>query len=267
MKSSTLEMKAPIKCFMRSVSQSFSRSLQMAPAAIDVQRAAQQHKDLVSLLASLVDEIQLIEVSEEHPDGCFVEDTALLIGDLAVMTRPGAQTRRGEVGQVEAVLAESMQVAHLEAGSLDGGDVMRCGNTFFVGQSSRTNEAGLDSLRAICTPLGMSCVGVCVSGGLHLKSVCTMVDEATMVALMPFIDKGFFEEHGIRVLEVQEPEGANVLPVGEVVLVSAAAPKTQALLEREGFKTRGVDVSELHKADGALTCLSLRRAHAGAWCA
>ena len=251
---------------MRRVPDSFANCLRMDDVEIDANRAQSQHRELVATLEHLVDEVVFIEPTVQHPDGCFVEDTAILLGDLAVMTRPGAESRRGEVSEVESVLKQFMEVVHLKEGTLDGGDVMRVGSTLFVGKSTRTDVAGVNALREICTPLGIQCEEVPVKSGLHLKSACTVVDEKTLVVLPTVLDSAFFEALGLKVIEVSEPFGANVLPIGRKVLVSASAPLTEAKLQAEGYETLTIDVSELHKADGALTCLSLRWAQSEAWC-
>jgi dimethylargininase len=124
----------------------------------------------------------------------------------------------------------------------------------------------MNALRGVCEPLGIRCEEVPVKSGLHLKSACTVVDAETLVVLPSVLDTAFFEGLGMRVIEVSEPFGANVLPMGETILVSSLAPITEARLKAEGYETVTVDVSELHKADGALTCLSLRWASSDAWC-
>jgi dimethylargininase len=145
--------------------------------------------------------------------------------------------------------------------------VLRVGDTLLVGLSSRTDLEGAAALRRAAEPLGLDVVTVVMEGGLHLKSNVTLVapDLAVMLAGTPRV-RAPLEARGVRVLEVDEPAGANVLAVGRVVVASSAAPRTAARLARER-DVRIVDVSELHKGDGALTCLSLRVPPPGAWCA
>ncbi len=263
---SQLSIGAPRACFVRSVPFSFEGCLRSEQTTIDVAKAQKEHAELMKKVGRLVDEIIFVPISEEHPDGCFVEDVAIVLDDLAIMTRPGALSRRGEVLEVESVLKKFMKVTHLEAGTLDGGDVMRVANTLFVGRSTRTDSAGVDSLRRICRPLGIDCIEVPVSAELHLKSLCTVVGDNTIVVGPSLLERTIFEERGIRMIEVPERFGANVLPLGTTTLVSSSAPITAEILEAKGFNILRVNVSELHKADGALTCLSLRWPHCGFWC-
>jgi dimethylargininase len=145
---------------------------------------------------------------------------------------------------------------------------MRVGDLLLVGLSERTNEAGVAALARAAEGVGFSVVGLPLGEGLHLKSVITLVAPDCVVALEGAPGRDVLSKRGVRWIEVDEPAGGNVLALGRVVLVSAAAPRTRALLEGEpGIEARTIDVSELHKGDGALTCLSLRIPPAGGWCA
>jgi dimethylargininase len=186
-----------------------------------------------------------------------------------MVTRPGAPSRRGEVRPVAAAL-RPMFIERTErvAATIDGGDVLRDGEDLFVGLSERTNADGAVALAAVAARIGVRVVPVQVAAGLHLKSAVTLVAPGRLVALRGALDLGPFKARGARLIEVDEPAGGNVLALGRTVLVSAAAPATLDRLRAEpDVEPVAVDVSELHKGDGALTCLSLRTPPPGAWCA
>jgi dimethylargininase len=142
---------------------------------------------------------------------------------------------------------------------------MRAGSRIFAGTSTRTNRPGIDALSLTARQSGLEVVEVEVAGGLHLKSACTVLDSRTLVYYPGSFDVRPFELLGFEFIEAQEPEGANLLSFGSDVVVSKAAPETAALLERRGHRAHSVDVGEFHKGDGALTCLSIRRAPFGSW--
>lgn len=191
-------------------------------------------------------------------DSVFTEDQAVVLGDVAVLGRSGAASRRGELAGVRAaLLEEGFVLEEIEApGTLDGGDVLVVGDTVYVGSSSRTNASGIRQLRRIAGSLGYRVTAVPVDGALHLKTIATALPDGTVLAwLQALPEPGLFE----RVLGVPEPLGASVLPLdGETVLVSEAAPRTAELVERLGYRVVRLDISEFEKLEGGVTCLSLR---------
>jgi dimethylargininase len=252
-------MQRPVHAWVRSPAESYRDCLREdAGAAIDVERARAQHAGYVAALAATGVVVEALAPDEASPDGCFVEDTAVLWDGGGVLTSMRAPSRRGEGASVSAAIAG---LAPME-GHLDGGDVLRAGARFFVGRSSRTTDAGIAALGRAS---GLEVVPVDVRAGLHLKSAITLLDARTAIVHGDAVDRAPFA--GLELVETDEPYGANVLALGRTVLVSAAAPRTAALVRARGLHTVVLDVSELHKGDGALTCLSLRRPPPGGWCA
>lgn len=266
---------APARALVRAVPESYARCLRRERVEVDPARARAQVEEYARVLASCGVVVDRLPTDEACPDACFVEDAAVVLdASLALLTRPGAPSRRPEVPPVAAALrglvTRQVGMDDDPSATLDGGDVLRLGDTFLVGLSERTNQAGVDALARAARPLGLTVQAVPVGDGLHLKSVMTLVAPGCAVLL-----EGAPGHDALRALDVRcllvdedEPSGANVLALGTVVLVSSAAPRTAARLAREpGLEVRMIDVSELHKGDGALTCLSLRVPPPGAWCA
>lgn len=239
-------------------------------ARIDVAAARAQHAGYLAALGELGVAVEVLAADEACPDSCFVEDTAVVLGAHALATRPGAPSRRAEVAAVAGALAQHRVVHAMEApATLDGGDVLRAGDHLFVGISTRTNREGVEALARVAALEHLTVVPIEVRGGLHLKSACTLAGPALVVYDATVIDAAAlstFRAAGLEGLEADEAVGANVLVLGGAVLVSTAAPRTAARLAARGLDVRTVDVGELHKGDGALTCLSLRIAGAGSWC-
>ncbi len=245
---------------LRGVSSSIARCeltyLQREP--IDLGRAVAQHAAYATLLRDLG--LEVIEISADRtlPDCCFVEDVAVVLDGLAVLTRPGAESRRGEVPAVEEVLARFRPLARIEApATLEGGDVLAVGRTLFVGRSPRTNAAGVDQLRALAEPLGYRVVAVPVTGCLHLKSAITALDDEHLLAQTLWIDPAPLRGLEIVPVAPEEPGAANVLRVGGTVLAHPGFPRTLERLAARGYDVRPLDVSEFLKAEAALTCKSL----------
>ena len=238
-------------------------------AAIDVPRARAQHEAYVAVLRAVVARVDVLPTDERCPDACFIEDTAVVTGAHALATRPGAPSRRAEVEPVAEALARDRVVHRMEApATLDGGDVLRIGARLFVGLSSRTNREGLATLARVASLDGLEVIPVAVRGGLHLKSACSLASESLLLhdpRVMGAAELEPFRVTGVEHLVAVEPAGANVLALGSAVLVSAAAPRTAEALRKRGIDVRVVDVGEIHKGDGALTCLSLRVPPARGW--
>jgi dimethylargininase len=196
------------------------------------------------------------------------EDTAVVTGAHAVLTTPGAPSRRAETREVLPALARHCHVHEMQGDArLDGGDVLRVDDLLFIGLSRRTNQAGAEFLSRVAAKDGLRTTTVPLASGLHLKSVCSVVDASTIVCA-PSLDAHIAD--GLRssacaLVQVPEEPGANVLGLADAVVVSAAAPLTAALLRSCGKRVIELEVSEIHKADGALTCLSVRIPRAGCW--
>jgi dimethylargininase len=225
---------------------------------IDIERAIAQHAAYCEVLRRAGVDVRVVEPAPGHADGVFVEDVALVLDELAIITRPGARSRRGEVAGVASALAEFRPLAFVrEPGTLDGGDVMRAGRALFVGATARSNAEGFHELEAIVSRFGYAAARVSVSGCLHLKTAVTAIDETTLVINTRAVSAGIFA--GCRLIETpaDEPSGADILHVNGTVLVAASAPRTRELIEKAGYRTAAVDISEFEKAEAGVTCLSL----------
>lgn len=230
----------------------------VARTAIDVARADAQHRAYQRTLAALGCRVLTLEAEPSMPDAVFVEDVAIVLDEVAVMTRPGAASRRGEGATVAELLARYRPLRHLEApGTLDGGDVLRVGRTLYVGESSRSNADGMRQLQELVDDFGYRVQPVPIRGCLHLKSAVTAPDDDTLLLQPEWIDAASFP--GFRIIEVDpgEAHAANVLLIGDGVVMPECFPRTAQRLREAGIDVTTVDVSELQKAEGATTCCSL----------
>jgi dimethylargininase len=231
----------------------------VAPSAIDVDLAIAQHHAYERTLESLGCRVIALPALEEQPDAVFVEDVALVLDEVAVMTRPGAESRRAEGASIATVLADFRSLLRIEApATLDGGDVLRIGRAIFVGQSARSNAAGIAQLRELLAPHGYTVQGVATHDCLHLKSAVTQVAPDTLLVQPAWIDAGIFASHRLIEVDPGEEHAANALRIGDSAVIHPDCfPRTQQRLRDAGIKVIGVDVSELQKAEGAVTCCSL----------
>ncbi|MEA2009580.1 MAG: dimethylargininase [Actinomycetota bacterium] len=224
---------------------------------IDVERALVQHNDYLEVLRSLGAEVTELPRLPNHPDAVFVEDTALVLPEVAVLLRPGAESRRGEVPSMSTALADYRELRHMEApATLDGGDVIVFGKRVLVGQTTRSNPAGIATLADLLSPFGYTVETVPVRGVLHLKSAATVVDDEILIVFSPSVDLTYL---GVKLLEAHpdEPQGANVVRVGDKLLVDASAPRTVELLAAHVDAIVQVHVDEFAKAEGAISCKSV----------
>lgn len=218
---------------------------------IDVDRAREQHRQYRAALTSLGCEVLELPADDALPDCVFVEDAAIVLDDLAIITRPGAESRRGETRAVADALAPFRRLAHIEApATIDGGDVLRLGNTLFVGRSARTNDAAIAQLRAF----GCEVVPVDVHGCLHLKSAVTQIADDALLVNRAWIDVAPFAGWTLIDVDPDEPFAANALRIGESVIYPAAFPRTRARIPGNVVP---VDASELAKGEGGVTCCSV----------
>jgi dimethylargininase len=185
----------------------------------------------------------------------FVEDAAVVVDEIAVVARPGAESRRGEVATVEDALRALRPLARVEApGTLDGGDVLRVGRRIWVGRSSRTNAAGARRLREILSPLGYEVRETAFTGCLHLKTAVTAAADDLVVVNPAWVDPSLLAPLRNVAVHPEEPFAANVLRLGDSVLVPTNAPRTAERLRAAGIRVAPLDMSELAKAEGGLTC-------------
>jgi dimethylargininase len=225
---------------------------------IDIARAREQHAVYRECLRELGAHVIALPAEDEYPDAVFVEDPAIVLDEIAVIARSGAESRRGEAQSLARELAKHRPLYRLEApATLDGGDVMRAGRTLFVGLSARTNTAGIGQLASAVDPYGYRVRPVAVKGCLHLKSAASWLGDDVVLVHRPWINTDALE--GMRLIDAPpgEEHGANVLLVHNMVIAANGFPETVARLEGIGRKVRVVDNSELRKAEGALTCCSL----------
>jgi dimethylargininase len=250
---------------MIAVTRAVSRSLAacelsfVSRSVIDIDLATTQHHAYQEALQSLGCRVLALPAQEAMPDAVFVEDVALVLDEVAVMTRPGAESRRAEGASIATVLADFRPLLRIEApGTLDGGDVLRIGRAIFVGQSARSNAAGIAQLRELLAPHGYTVQGVATRDCLHLKSAVTQVAPDTLLIQPAWVDAGIFASYRLIEVDPGEEHAANALRIGEdAVIHPDCFPRTQQRLRDAGIAVTGVDVSELQKAEGAVTCCSL----------
>jgi dimethylargininase len=227
---------------------------------IDLELARRQHEAYAQALAVRGCELLRMRPLDEFADSVFVEDTALVFDELAVLTRPGAPSRRGEVESIGAVLCRYRPLARIEAeGTIDGGDVLRIGRKVFVGRSARSNDEGIRQLAAILQPHDYSVLAVSTRECLHLKSAVTQVAPDTILVQPRWLDESGSPFSGYQRIEVDpaEEHAANAVLLNAGIVYPDCFPRTRARLEQAGIEVTAVDVSELQKAEGAVTCCSL----------
>jgi dimethylargininase len=225
---------------------------------IDYQAAVAQHAAYLGSLRRAGVEVIELTANSDYPDGCFVEDTAVVVDELAVMARMGVESRRGEVSEIERVLSNCRSIARIEApATLEGGDIVVAGRKVFAGLSPRTSRAGVSALATLLKPHGYQVVGVPINDCLHLKSACTLLGGDTMIANPQWFDLSEFGGFNIINVVEDEPWAANALRVGDVVFVGAEFPRTAQKIRNAGFAVETIEISEFLKAEAGLTCSSI----------
>lgn len=246
----------PLRALVRPPAHSYVRCLRSDTSReIDLARARAQHRGYCRALRACGATLVRLPPDPVHPDACFVEDAAVVIGGDAIITRPGAESRRGETPSVERVLARTHRIHHIERGFIDGGDVLVAGNAAFVGLSARTDRHGAAELRGILKPMGVRVRTVPVNRLLHLKSGATPIGDDTILQLAGAFPAGTFR--GFRVVESDDLLGGNALAIDRHMIVSTAAPRTADRLVALGFDVHLVDLGEFHAGDSGVTCLSV----------
>lgn len=225
---------------------------------IDLALAARQWDGYVQALVDNGWTIVEVPPADDCPDAVFVEDTMVVHRGLAVISRPGADSRKPETHEAEkTVEALGLSVNRIRPpGTLDGGDVLKVGDTVYVGRGGRTNAAGIAQLRELLAPLGATVVAVPVTRVLHLKSAVTALPDGTVIGYPPLVDNPAIYE---RFLPVPEESGAHIVDLGGGrVLMAADCPRTAELVADLGYEPVITDISEFQKLEGCVTCLSVR---------
>jgi dimethylargininase len=223
--------------------------------AIDVAKAIGQHSAYEQALADAGFEIIFLPGLPDDPDAVFVEDTAILLGEHAVITRPGIASRANETDSTAECLSHHFHIHRIQSGHVDGGDVLRIGRRLYAGVSSRTDRAGIEALAAIAGPLGYEVIPAQTGACLHLKTGATYAGDGVLLYDSATIDPAQFT--GVEPLAVGEPAAANCVRAGNRIILPAGNPRTAAMLRDRGFIVVEVDVSELQKAEAGVTCMSL----------
>ena len=224
---------------------------------IDRDRANRQHDQYEALLAELGATVVSLPAESDYPDSVFVEDPAVVVDEVAIMTRMGAGSRRGESASLAKALERYRPLRWMtEPATLEGGDVMRIGHTLYVGVSHRTNRAGIEQLTDELKALSYTVVPVAVRGALHLKTACCYLGDGAILANREWLDVEQLSEFRIVDVAPGEERGANVLALGGSIIIPECFPRTAAILAELGLKVRTLDISELMKAEAGVTCSS-----------
>ncbi len=225
---------------------------------IDFARAEEQHGEYQKLIARLGARVISLPPEPQLPDAIFVEDTALVLDEVAVLLPMGAASRRAERPSIERALMPFRPIERIDLpATIEGGDVMRIGRALFAGRSSRTNQDGIRKLAALVSRHGYEVKAVPVKGCLHLKSACTYLGRNTILGNRSWIGAEMFADFEWLEVPAGEPAAGNTLTIGKKVILPASFPRTRELLEQHGFPVVTLDISELQKAESGLTCSSL----------
>jgi dimethylargininase len=226
--------------------------------AVDYALALRQHAEYRDALRSCGAEVITLDVNRAMADCVFVEDTAIVLDEVAVMMSMGAESRRSEPAGIEPTLRRYRPIERVRLpATIDGGDVVRLGRTLFVGASPRTNADGIDALRDVVDRYGYAVIGVPVMKCLHLKTACSALPDGRLLVNREWIDVSPLPPSALVDVPEAEPWAGDVLVIGERIIASNAFPETATLLERLGFGVVSVAVSEFAKVEGGVTCLSL----------
>ncbi len=225
---------------------------------IDIELARRQHEAYEECLVELGCELCRLPIEPELPDSVFVEDAAVVLDELAVITRPGALSRRGETASVASELSRWRSLDHIEdPGTLDGGDVLLLGKQLFVGLSTRSNAAGIEQLARLLACYGYTVTPVPLQGCLHLKTAVTQVGPHTLLLNPSRLEASIFGSFEHVEVDPHEPDAANALWLGGMVIYPAETGATARRLEKAGIRVRRVEISELARAEAGVTCCSL----------
>ena len=225
---------------------------------IHLPTAVEQHRAYCDALRAAGLSIEVLPPDPHLADSVFVEDTAVILEEVAIIARPASEVRRREVAAVARALEAHLPLARLKApATLEGGDVLRLGRRLFVGLSTRTNRDGCSQLARLAAPHGYRVEPIAVHGCLHLKTAVTALDEETLLLNASWLETEALAGFDLVLVDESEPFAANTLSLGGVIHVSERWRRTRGLLEERGYVTRTLGISEFEKAEAGLTCLSL----------
>ncbi len=243
---------------VRAPGASFAAALSSEGATIDVTLAQAQHREYCAALVAAGLTVERLPPDEAHPDSCFVQDPAVVIGERAVICRLVAPSRRGEEAALAAALSERFPQTRIVApGLLEGGDVMLTPDRILIGLSGRTNRAGIAQLTVALADLGLPVYDIPVSGYLHLLTAATYVGHNILLVVEDYADHPAFADFDVIAVPPGEAYAANALGVGDRVVLPAGSPHTAGALRDRGFEPLPVPMSEFARADGGVTCLAL----------
>jgi dimethylargininase len=225
---------------------------------IDINIAKSQHHGYVQALKELGCAVLELPAEADLPDSVFVEDTAIILPEVALITRPGADSRKPEIESISPVLRPYRELVFIEApGTVDGGDVLVVGKDIYVGKSTRSNTSAVDQMNKLLGKYGYRAQGVELHDCLHLKTAVTRVDDKTLLINRKWVDVETFEGFDLIDVDESEPFAGNCLPINGSIIFPVEYPKTGAKLEGRGYKLKLVAAEELAKAEGQVTCCSL----------
>jgi len=249
------------RAIVRTPAESIKQGLTSANLGVpDYEKALVQHADYVHALEQCGLNVHVLDKDNDYPDSCFIEDIALLTKECAIITNPGAPSRKGEIVGIKDVLKE--HYAHIEEihepGTVEAGDIMMVGSHFYIGLSERTNEIGAGQMITYLEKYGLSGSIISLEHVLHLKTGVVYLEQNNLLACGEFLSKPEFQEFNILEVEPDESYAANCIWVNDTVLVPDGYPKTSQVIKSAGYDILEIDVSEFRKLDGGLSCLSLR---------
>ncbi len=225
---------------------------------IDLNLARTQHTEYTHALATVGCQIIELPAEADLPDSVFVEDTAFILPEVAVITRPGADSRKPETESIIQALSSYRALVHVSApATVDGGDVLVLGKNIYIGISTRSNNAAIRQIQDLLDNYGYQVVGVELRDCLHLKTAITQIDQKNLLINPKWVENFHFKDFDWIITDPSEPFAANCLPINNQIIFPSAFPKTRAKLESRGYKIQTVNVDELAKAEGAVTCCSL----------
>lgn len=246
------------QALVRSPGASFEKAIAMVPQPIDVALAQKQHAEYTSAVRETGVQVEMLEAAEDFPDACFMQDPAMVIDNTAILNRMGAPSRAGETALVADILRARFETHALQApATLEGGDVLNVGERVLVGETERTNRAGIEQLGMLLEPRGIRVEAVPLREFLHLLTVVTYVGKGIVVVYEDFAEHPAIDDFEKVIVPHAEAYAANTLGIGDYVIMPAGFDKTAAQLKAKGFEVLAVPMSEFYKADGGVSCLCL----------